>query len=83
MPRKPSLKKRVCAVLTARAEAKILYAKSDILLAGLVEVLPLGQPIPIGAGKAVMLVDQFAEKGLVWGHAAVRRFELKEVTDGA
>lgn len=63
-----------------KARAKALYDRADRILVGLSTKLKPGEPSPInGAGKHVVLLDNFAGKEIVWGHGGVRHWDLEIV----
>ncbi len=69
-----------------REAGKEHYAAADEALAALVERLrPIrGKKVLTHAsGRQFELVDQFAEKNTVFGHAGVRRYDLKELKSRA
>jgi hypothetical protein len=63
--------------LRTRASAKKLYERSDRLLAEIAKLIRPGDAVPLNHdGKRAILVDNFEEKAIVWGHGAVRRYEI-------
>lgn len=60
--------------LRLNEEAKALFAKSDILMGKLLRTLGPGKPVKIGRSRVAIVVDQFAEKLVVWKATASRRY---------
>ena len=70
---------KVAAFLEARENGKAEYARADDLLEELVGLLEVGETVTLPDGREIALVDQFADRAVVWKPAGVRRFELKEL----
>lgn len=86
MKRKPDLSVMATALLRARDAGKEAYARADELLDQLIHLGGPGAKIPIAGGQLVEIVDNFADRSVVWKPAGVRRFDLKvrraaDVTD--
>src|SRR5579872_556190 len=63
-----------------REHAKTCYAKSDQLFELVQDQMEIGQRITLSDGRIYELVDNFAESNVAFRPAAVKRFELAEVT---
>lgn len=63
-------------VITKLEEAKALYSRLDALTDQLNGACP-----KLLAKHGVQVVDNFASKNTVWKSSAVRRFELKKVSN--
>lgn len=65
----------------AKARAKALYDRSDLLMKELAALLKPGEPVRISEkteGKNhVVLLDNYAGKDVVWGHGGVRRWDFE------
>jgi hypothetical protein len=83
----PKLKKqteplaaRVTKCLRARELGRRQYAKADRLLDSVAAEMKPGDEVEIGAGgKKAILVDEFAEKTVVFRPSGFRRYSLKVV----
>ncbi len=64
-------------LLRARDAGKEAYGRADQLLEELLQHAQPGDQISIGGGQVVELVDQFADRSVVWKPAGVRRFDVK------
>lgn len=61
----------------AKARAKILYDRADRILQEIAAKAKVGDEIPLNeSGKKAVLLDNFADKAIVWGHGGVRRYDL-------
>jgi len=72
-----NLKNKLRALLKARSQGKEQYALADKLLDEVVGAMKPGEAVDIGGGRTATLVDQFADRAVVWKPAGVRRFEIK------
>jgi hypothetical protein len=78
--RQASIAAKVKRFQKTKARAKALYDRADRMLLDLSTKLKPGVPSPInGAGKHVVLLDNFAGKEIVWGHGGVRHWDLEIV----
>lgn len=79
-PKRPTvleIRLKIAALLMVKAEAKAGYDRCDVLLDELRHALKVGRSIDMGNGETAVIVDNFAEKNVAWGHGSVRRFDLK------
>lgn len=64
--------------LAAKDEGKKGYAEADRLLDELAKEIGLNKAVKLDdSGRTGMLIDQFAERNVVFKPAGVRRFDLK------
>lgn len=85
MRKKKKLGRKAWKCLQVKEAGKASYAEADALLDEICATVKPGEEIELfdrkgnPAGK-VKLVDQFAEKTIVWKPCGVRRYELKVIT---
>lgn len=74
------LSSKVLAYLRAKEAGKRAYARADRLLDEIsLEVVPGVKVALNDSGRHALLVDQFADKSIVWKPCGVRRFDLKVI----
>lgn len=73
----PGLADKVLEFIAAREEGKAAYARADVVADELETMLTVGVPVELPDGRTAVLVDQFADRKVVWKPAGVRRFEIK------
>lgn len=70
--------RKMLKLLAAKDEGKRAYAQADALLDQLAKEVPLNHVVRLDeSGRVAKLIDQFAEKTIVWKPTGVRRFDLK------
>lgn len=74
---KAALKRKAQAYFLCRDRGKDFYAQADAILDQLASELEHGEEIDLGKGRVAVLVDQFADRSVVFRPCGVRRFELK------
>jgi len=70
---------RVARIVELRAQAKACYQEAEAIESGLMDRMSVGDRVNLPDGRVAQLVDNFAEKNIVWCHASSRRFEIKVV----
>jgi hypothetical protein len=65
-------------ILAAREVERAAIEQANADLLELIAFCPVGQPLDTG-DEVVEIVDQFADRNVVFRPAAVRRFDLREV----
>lgn len=71
---------RIAAIKSQLEAVKPLYEELDELTTDLGEVAEVNQTLATNDGRFVTLIDNFAEKNVVYRPAAVRRFDVELLT---
>ncbi len=64
-------------LLRTQARAKALYVEADALVDRLRKVIDVGDEITLGDGRVARLVDQFAERSIVFTPSGCRRYKVE------
>ena len=84
MPRRShtveDLAAKISRYLKVKDAAKRGYDRADRILAEIALETEPGTPIQLSAHRTARLIDKFAERKTLWGHGAVRPYEI-EVTE--
>ena len=74
-----ALRAKCRRVLTLREQGKAAYKEASALLQEIVATKKAGDVIDMGHGDMAIVVDTFAQKNTVFGHAPVSRLELEVI----
>lgn len=66
-------------ILEIRSQVRTLMKEAEALEAGVLDSVPIGQPVKLPDGSHALVRDNFAAKNLCWKSASFRRFEIELV----
>lgn len=69
--------KLVDRYLRAREAGKRAYARSDDLIRQIADLVAPGEKIQVRPGLEAMLVDEFADRLIVWNPCGARRWKVE------
>lgn len=75
--RKPDVPKLVDRYLRAREAGKRAYARSDDLIRQISELVRPGEKIHVRPGLEAVLIDEFADRLVVWTPCGARRWKVE------
>lgn len=81
MSSKSSLPERVKRYLAQKAAAKRAFDRAERMLAEVASSMKPGQEVKLDAEKTAVLRDKFEGKDVLWGHGAVRRWEIEVIEE--
>ncbi len=77
MPRRKRGARILERILRAQARGRTYYAEADKLLDQALEDLGPGAEVDLGDGRVARIVDQFADKRVVWRSSPCHRFKVE------